>query len=162
MAGRIFSIESVRSCHPGKGNILRLKVNFMPEIITLAKEVSQPLTTLSLLVHSFVWLSLFDVIFDRRHIPNKGRLTHFPLISGSVTTGCCQWTWLISYDTAKQLEYWYYRYETLWVWGPTPGVGVFRQGEPYVMMYLPWGVNVSNFQYVGSVVRSPLGGVVNP
>jgi len=40
VTGRIFSIESVRSRQPGKGNILRLKVNFMPEIITLAKEVS--------------------------------------------------------------------------------------------------------------------------
>ena len=39
MSGRIFSIESVRSRQPGKGNILRLKVNFMPEIITLSKEV---------------------------------------------------------------------------------------------------------------------------
>jgi len=40
VTGRIFSVESVRSRQPGKGNILRLKVNFMPEIITLAKEVS--------------------------------------------------------------------------------------------------------------------------
>ena len=40
VSGRIFSIESVRSRQVGKGNILRLKVNFMPEIITLAKEVS--------------------------------------------------------------------------------------------------------------------------
>ena len=39
VSGRIFGIESVRSRQPGKGNILRLKVNFLPEIITLAKEV---------------------------------------------------------------------------------------------------------------------------
>ena len=39
VSGRIFSIESAR--HQSKGNIVRLKVNFMPEIITLAKEVSQ-------------------------------------------------------------------------------------------------------------------------
>ena len=40
MSGRIFGIESVRSRVPGKGNVLRLKVNFIPEIITLSKEVS--------------------------------------------------------------------------------------------------------------------------
>jgi len=39
VSGRIFSIESAR--HQSKGNILRLKVNFMPEIITLAKEVGR-------------------------------------------------------------------------------------------------------------------------
>jgi len=41
VSGRIFSIESAR--HPSKGNIVRLKVNFLPEIITLAKEVCSPL-----------------------------------------------------------------------------------------------------------------------
>jgi len=57
VTGRIFSIESVRSRQPGKGNILRLKVNFMPEIITLAKEVSLLPT---LLVE--VWLfDIFDI-----------------------------------------------------------------------------------------------------
>lgn len=39
--GRIFGIESARSRQAGKGNILRLKVNFTPEIITLAKEVGR-------------------------------------------------------------------------------------------------------------------------
>ncbi|KAG9509180.1 Dynein heavy chain, cytoplasmic, partial [Fragariocoptes setiger] len=34
----LFSIESCRS-RSGKGNILRIRVNFMPEVITLAKEV---------------------------------------------------------------------------------------------------------------------------
>ncbi|XP_017053188.1 dynein heavy chain, cytoplasmic isoform X2 [Drosophila ficusphila] len=36
--GRIFTIESTRS-RIGRGNVLRLRVNFLPEIITLAKEV---------------------------------------------------------------------------------------------------------------------------
>ena len=40
VSGRIFGIESVRSRITGKGNVLRLKVNFIPEIITLSKEVS--------------------------------------------------------------------------------------------------------------------------
>lgn len=35
---RIFAIDSVRSRN-GRGNILRLKVNFSPDIITLYKEV---------------------------------------------------------------------------------------------------------------------------
>ncbi|XP_046434442.1 dynein heavy chain, cytoplasmic isoform X5 [Neodiprion pinetum] len=38
VTGRIFTIDSVRS-RSGRGNILKLKVNFLPEIITLAKEV---------------------------------------------------------------------------------------------------------------------------
>ncbi|XP_064623935.1 cytoplasmic dynein 1 heavy chain 1-like isoform X3 [Lineus longissimus] len=38
VSGRIFLIESTRS-RAGKGNILKLKVNFLPEIITLSKEV---------------------------------------------------------------------------------------------------------------------------
>lgn len=38
VTGRIFTIESVRS-RSGRGNILKLKVNFLPEIITLSKEV---------------------------------------------------------------------------------------------------------------------------
>ncbi|XP_044735865.1 dynein heavy chain, cytoplasmic isoform X10 [Chrysoperla carnea] len=38
VSGRIFTIESVRS-RSGRGNILKLKVNFLPEIITLSKEV---------------------------------------------------------------------------------------------------------------------------
>lgn len=37
-SGRIFTIESTRS-RTGRGNVLRLRVNFLPEIITLAKEV---------------------------------------------------------------------------------------------------------------------------
>ena len=41
VSGRIFIIENVRSRQLNKGNILKLKVNFMPEIITLAKEVRQ-------------------------------------------------------------------------------------------------------------------------
>ena len=41
--GRIFGIESVRSRQAGKGNVLHLKVNFTPEIITLAKEVTRNL-----------------------------------------------------------------------------------------------------------------------
>lgn len=36
--GRIFSIDAARS-RTGRGNILKLKVNFLPEIITLYKEV---------------------------------------------------------------------------------------------------------------------------
>lgn len=36
--GRIFTIDSVRTRH-GRNNILRLRVNFLPEIITLSKEV---------------------------------------------------------------------------------------------------------------------------
>ena len=35
VSGRIFTVETVRA----KGNMLKLRVNFMPEIITLAKEV---------------------------------------------------------------------------------------------------------------------------
>ena len=42
VSGHIFDIESVRSRQQGKGNVLKLKVNFMPEIITLAKEVGVP------------------------------------------------------------------------------------------------------------------------
>lgn len=38
VSGRIFHVESVRK-KSGKGNQLRLRVNFTPEIITLAKEV---------------------------------------------------------------------------------------------------------------------------
>lgn len=38
VAGRIFHIDALRS-RSGKGNVLRLKVNFLPEIITLTKEV---------------------------------------------------------------------------------------------------------------------------
>ncbi|KAF5301350.1 hypothetical protein FQA39_LY10748 [Lamprigera yunnana] len=38
VSGRIFTIEAVRS-KSGRGNILKLRVNFLPEIITLAKEV---------------------------------------------------------------------------------------------------------------------------
>ncbi|XP_046751875.1 dynein heavy chain, cytoplasmic isoform X5 [Diprion similis] len=38
VTGRIFTIDSVRS-RSGRGNVLKLKVNFLPEIITLAKEV---------------------------------------------------------------------------------------------------------------------------
>ena len=38
VSGRIFTIETQRS-RSGKGNLLKLKVNFLPEIITLSKEV---------------------------------------------------------------------------------------------------------------------------
>lgn len=38
VSGRIFAIDSIRS-RSGKGNVLKLRVNFLPEIITLAKEV---------------------------------------------------------------------------------------------------------------------------
>nr|XP_024214265.1 dynein heavy chain, cytoplasmic isoform X3 [Halyomorpha halys] len=38
VSGRIFAIESTRS-RSGRGNLLKLKVNFLPEIITLYKEV---------------------------------------------------------------------------------------------------------------------------
>lgn len=40
VAGRIFAIETHRS-KTGKGNECKLKVNFLPEIITLSKEVSR-------------------------------------------------------------------------------------------------------------------------
>ncbi|XP_065208173.1 dynein heavy chain, cytoplasmic isoform X2 [Planococcus citri] len=36
--GRIFTVESTRS-RTGRGNVMKLKVNFLPEIITLSKEV---------------------------------------------------------------------------------------------------------------------------
>ena len=39
VTGFIFSIENVRSRQANMGKQLRLKVNFMPEIITLSKEV---------------------------------------------------------------------------------------------------------------------------
>lgn len=39
VSGRIFAIEMHRS-KTGKGNECKLKVNFLPEIITLSKEVS--------------------------------------------------------------------------------------------------------------------------
>lgn len=39
VSGRIFAIETHRS-KTGKGNECKLKVNFLPEIITLSKEVS--------------------------------------------------------------------------------------------------------------------------
>ncbi|XP_074643936.1 cytoplasmic dynein 1 heavy chain 1-like isoform X2 [Tubulanus polymorphus] len=39
VSGRIFLIESTRSRVVGKGNVLKLKVNFLPDIITLSKEV---------------------------------------------------------------------------------------------------------------------------
>lgn len=39
MSGRIFAIETIRARQVARGNILRLKVNFLPEIITLSKEV---------------------------------------------------------------------------------------------------------------------------
>ncbi|XP_022254853.1 dynein heavy chain, cytoplasmic-like [Limulus polyphemus] len=38
VSGRIFAIDSTRA-RSGKGNILKLRVNFLPEIITLSKEV---------------------------------------------------------------------------------------------------------------------------
>ncbi|XP_076178666.1 dynein heavy chain, cytoplasmic isoform X5 [Ptiloglossa arizonensis] len=38
VTGRIFVIDNVRS-RTGRGNVLKLKVNFLPEIITLSKEV---------------------------------------------------------------------------------------------------------------------------
>ncbi|XP_077296363.1 dynein heavy chain, cytoplasmic isoform X2 [Arctopsyche grandis] len=39
VSGRIFAIESVRARSGRGGNVLKLKVNFLPEIITLYKEV---------------------------------------------------------------------------------------------------------------------------
>ena len=39
VSGRIFAIEIHRS-RTGKGNEYKLKVNFLPEIITLSKEAS--------------------------------------------------------------------------------------------------------------------------
>ena len=39
VSGRIFTIETQRTRIGGRGNTLRLRVNFLPEIITLAKEV---------------------------------------------------------------------------------------------------------------------------
>ena len=39
VSGRIFAIETIRARQQARGNILRLKVNFLPEIITLSKEV---------------------------------------------------------------------------------------------------------------------------
>ncbi|XP_022096690.1 cytoplasmic dynein 1 heavy chain 1-like isoform X2 [Acanthaster planci] len=39
VSGRIFTIESQRTRQGGKGNLLKLKVNFLPDIITLSKEV---------------------------------------------------------------------------------------------------------------------------
>ncbi|CAH3116472.1 unnamed protein product [Pocillopora meandrina] len=39
VSGRIFTIESTRARGGGRGNVLKLKVNFLPEIITLSKEV---------------------------------------------------------------------------------------------------------------------------
>ncbi|KAJ6633786.1 Dynein heavy chain, cytoplasmic, partial [Pseudolycoriella hygida] len=38
ITGRIFLIDSARS-RTGRGNVLKLRVNFLPEIITLYKEV---------------------------------------------------------------------------------------------------------------------------
>lgn len=43
VGGRIFAIESTRT---RTGNMLKLKVNFLPEIITLAKEVQLQIKTL--------------------------------------------------------------------------------------------------------------------
>ena len=53
VSGHIFGIESVRSRQQGKGNVLKLKVNFMPEIITLAKEVSGGSVELGCYSHMF-------------------------------------------------------------------------------------------------------------
>ncbi|XP_064603299.1 cytoplasmic dynein 1 heavy chain 1-like isoform X2 [Liolophura sinensis] len=39
VTGRIFSIQSLKSRQTGKGSLLKLCVNFQPEIITLSKEV---------------------------------------------------------------------------------------------------------------------------
>lgn len=39
VSGRIFTIDTQRTRIGGRGNTLRLRVNFLPEIITLAKEV---------------------------------------------------------------------------------------------------------------------------
>lgn len=39
VSGRIFTIDTQRSRTGARGNVLRLRVNFLPEIITLAKEV---------------------------------------------------------------------------------------------------------------------------
>lgn len=45
VSGRIFGIENARTV---KGSVLRLKVNFMPEIITLSKEVCCPVVNVFL------------------------------------------------------------------------------------------------------------------
>lgn len=39
MTGRIFSVQSFKSKVMGKGNVLKLCVNFQPEVIALSKEV---------------------------------------------------------------------------------------------------------------------------
>ena len=39
MTGRIFSVQSFKSKVMGKGNFLKLCVNFQPEVISLSKEV---------------------------------------------------------------------------------------------------------------------------
>jgi dynein heavy chain 1 len=56
VSGRIFLIESTRS-RAGKGNILKLKVNFLPEIITLSKEVS-----FHFISSSSIWSSLIQLV----------------------------------------------------------------------------------------------------
>lgn len=63
MTGRIFAIESQRS-RTGRGNVLKLKVNFLPEIITLSKEVS--ILNLHMLVHLHVFnVTLMGNVFQK-------------------------------------------------------------------------------------------------
>ena len=53
VSGRIYGIEQVRAkqaIKPGQGQVLKLKVNFMPEIITLSKEVRTLKYNLSLVM----------------------------------------------------------------------------------------------------------------
>lgn len=40
VTGRIFSVQSFKSKIMGKGNVLKLCVNFQPEVIALSKEAS--------------------------------------------------------------------------------------------------------------------------
>jgi dynein heavy chain 1 len=65
VTGRIFAIESQRS-RTGRGNVLKLKVNFLPEIITLSKEVS------ILNLHMLVNLHVFSVAL-MGNVFQKGR-----------------------------------------------------------------------------------------
>lgn len=58
VAGRIFTIESTRARGGGgRGTVLKLKVNFLPEIITLSKEVLTKSWCL-------VFLFFFNLVFE--------------------------------------------------------------------------------------------------